>query len=76
MAGADRNPAWYHNLRARPKVDINLGRKRLAVTAHILLPDDPDYARLWQICDAKNGGRYSSYQKGTTRPIPVVRLTP
>lgn len=74
--GADRNPAWYHNLRAQPRVEINLGRRRLAVTAHVLLPDDPDYARLWQLCDSANGGRYSTYQQGTTRPIPVVRLTP
>jgi deazaflavin-dependent oxidoreductase (nitroreductase family) len=74
--GADRNPAWYHNLRAQPKVEINLGRRRLAVTADILLPEDPDYARLWQICDSKNGGRYNSYQNATKRPIPVVRLTP
>jgi deazaflavin-dependent oxidoreductase (nitroreductase family) len=74
--GADRNPAWHHNLRAQPNIEINLGRTRLAVTAHILLPDDPDYSRLWRICDSKNRGRYDAYQKGTTRPIPVVRLTP
>ncbi|WP_445166489.1 nitroreductase family deazaflavin-dependent oxidoreductase [Mycolicibacterium sp. Dal123E01] len=74
--GADRNPAWYHNLRAQPKIEINLGRRRLAVTADILMPGDPDYARLWHICDSNNGGRYGSYQQGTTRPIPVVRLTP
>ena len=23
--GADRNPAWYHNLRAHPKIEIDLG---------------------------------------------------
>ncbi len=67
--GANRNPAWYHNLRAHPKIDIFLGRRRLSVTAHIVMPDDPDYGRLWHICDSNNGGRYSSYQRGTTRPI-------
>jgi F420H(2)-dependent quinone reductase len=74
--GADRNPAWYHNLRAKPNIEINLGRRRLAVTAHILLPDDPDYSRLWRLCDSKNAGRYNAYQEGTKRPIPVVRLVP
>jgi deazaflavin-dependent oxidoreductase (nitroreductase family) len=74
--GAPRNSAWYHNLRAHPDVEINLGPKRLAVTAHVVLPDDPDYARLWKFCDDKNAGRYSAYQKLTTRPIPIVRLTP
>lgn len=74
--GAPRNPAWYHNLRAHPDVEINLGRKRLRVTAHAVLPDDPDYARLFRLCDEKNAGRYSAYQKLTTRPIPLVRLSP
>lgn len=72
--GAPRNPAWYHNLRAHPDVEINLGPKRIPVTAHVVLPDDPDYARLWKICDDDNAGRYSAYQKLTTRPIPIVRL--
>lgn len=74
--GADRNPAWYHNVRAQPKIEINLGRRRLAVTAHIVAPNDPDYVRLWKLCDSANGGRYNAYQQGTDRPIPVVRLTP
>ena len=72
--GADRNPAWYHNLRAHPVVEINVGPKVLPVTAHVVLPDDPDYARLWKICDDENAGRYGAYQKLTTRPIPIVRL--
>ena len=42
----------------------------------MVLPDDPDYARLWKLCDDENSGRYGAYQKLTTRPIPVVRLTP
>lgn len=74
--GADRNPSWYHNLRTHPQIDIQVGRKHVAVTAHILMPDDPDYSRLWHICDSANGGRYGTYQSGTKRPIPVVRLTP
>lgn len=74
--GAPRNPAWYHNLRAHPEIEINVGRRRFLVTARAVLPDDPDYARLWKICDEQNFARYSTYQKLTTRPIPVVRLTP
>ncbi len=74
--GAPRNPAWYHNLRAHPDTEINLGPKRIRVTAQALLPDDPDYARRWKLCDSRNAGRYSAYQSKTKRPIPVVRLTP
>ena len=74
--GAPRNPAWYHNLRTNPEVEINVGPRRLPVRAQVVLPDDPDYARLWKLCDDENSGRYGAYQKLTTRPIPVVRLTP
>jgi deazaflavin-dependent oxidoreductase (nitroreductase family) len=74
--GAPRNPAWHHNLRAHPDTEINLGPKRIRVSAHAVLPDDPDYARLWEICDSGNAGRYSAYQAKTSRPIPVITLTP
>jgi hypothetical protein len=41
-----------------------------------VLPDNPDYARLWRIVNANNADRYNAYQRKTTRPIPVVTLTP
>lgn len=74
--GAARNPAWYHNLKANPDTEINLGPNRIQVTAQAVLPDDPDYARLFELCDSHNAGRYGAYQAKTSRPIPVVRLTP
>ena len=74
--GGPRNPGWYHNLRAHPRIEINLGPKRLPTEAHVVLPDDPDYARLFKLCDDENNGRYSAYQELTSRPIPVIRLTP
>jgi hypothetical protein len=40
-----------------------------------VLPDDPDYKRLWRIVN-DNNSQYEVYQQRTTRPIPVVRLTP
>jgi deazaflavin-dependent oxidoreductase (nitroreductase family) len=74
--GDPKAPGWYHNLKANPKVEINVGPKRFGVTAKPVLPDDPDYARLWQIVNKNNSNRYEAYQKKTTRPIPVVVLTP
>ena len=74
--GDPRSPGWYHNLKADPSVEINVGRKRFAVTAAPVLPADPDYARLWRIVNANNANRYEAYQTKTTRGIPVVRLTP
>jgi F420H(2)-dependent quinone reductase len=73
--GDPRAPGWYHNLRADPKVEINVGTKRSGVTAKPVLPQDPDYARLWQIVNKNNANRYQNYQKRTSRPIPVVVLS-
>jgi deazaflavin-dependent oxidoreductase (nitroreductase family) len=73
--GDPKAPGWYHNLKANPNVEINVGPKRFGVTATPVLPDDPDYPRLWQIVNKNNANRYENYQKRTTRPIPVVRLT-
>ena len=75
-SGDPKAPGWYHNLKADPNVEINVGPKRFGVTAKPVLPDDPDYARLWQIVNKNNGNRYEAYQKKTSRPIPVVVLTP
>jgi deazaflavin-dependent oxidoreductase (nitroreductase family) len=74
--GDPKAPGWYHNLKANPNVEINVGPKRFGVTAKPVLPDDPNYARLWQIVNKNNGDRYTAYQKKTSRPIPVVVLTP
>jgi F420H(2)-dependent quinone reductase len=75
-SGDPKAPGWYHNLKANPNVEINVGPKRFGVTAKPVLPDDPDYARLWQIVNKNNSDRYAAYQTKTSRPIPVVVLTP
>ncbi|WP_343600090.1 nitroreductase family deazaflavin-dependent oxidoreductase [Mycobacterium sp.] len=74
--GDPRSPGWYHNLRANPNVDINVGPRRFAVTAVPVLPGDPDYPRLWQLVNTNNANRYEAYQRRTSRPIPVIVLTP
>jgi deazaflavin-dependent oxidoreductase (nitroreductase family) len=74
--GDPRSPGWYHNLKAKPDVEINVGPRRFPVTARPVLPDDPDYARLWAIVNKNNANRYANYQSRTSRPIPVIALTP
>jgi deazaflavin-dependent oxidoreductase (nitroreductase family) len=74
--GDRRSPGWYHNLKADPRVQINVGRSRFGVIASAVLPDDPDYPRLWRIVNDNNANRYDGYQAKTDRPIPVIRLTP
>lgn len=74
--GADRAPAWLHNLRANPDVEIQVARERRKGGARVVEPADPAYDRLWTIVNENNHDRYRAYQKQTTRPIPVVVLTP
>lgn len=74
--GAARSPGWYFNLKARPQAWIRVGTTRIPVTARSVGPDDPAYARLFAAADANNAGRYSGYQRHTTRPIPIVVLSP
>jgi deazaflavin-dependent oxidoreductase (nitroreductase family) len=74
--GAPKNPAWLHNVRANPEVEIQIGRERQPATARVVEPSDPAYARLWQIVNENNKDRYTAYQEMTSRPIRVVALTP
>ena len=74
--GLPTAPGWYHNLKAKPDVEINVGASRYTVRARPVLPDSLDYARLWKIVNKNNANRYIEYQKKTSRPIPVIVLTP
>jgi deazaflavin-dependent oxidoreductase (nitroreductase family) len=74
--GADQPPAWLLNLQAKPEVEIQIGRERQDARSRVVGPTDPDYDRLWKIVNENNGDRYTTYQKATSRPIPVVAITP
>lgn len=74
--GGPRNPGWYHNVRRAGGGVAQIGTRRIPVTATSLLPGDADYARLWTLVNEHNHGRYEAYQRRTTRPIPLVVLTP
>jgi F420H(2)-dependent quinone reductase len=74
--GADRPPAWLHNLRANPGVEIQIARKRRKGTARVIESTNPDYERVWKIVNENNHDRYAAYQKQTARQIPVVAATP
>jgi deazaflavin-dependent oxidoreductase (nitroreductase family) len=74
--GAPTAPTWLANLKADPQCEIQVGRRRIPVTARALLPDDPDYSRRWKIVNSVNRDRYTQYQTKTTRPIAIVELRP
>lgn len=73
--GAPKAPAWLHNVRAQPSVEVQVGRRRSAATAAEVKADDPDYARLWKLVNDNNRDRFAAYQEQTTRKIPMVTLT-
>jgi len=75
-SGDPKAPGWYFNAKANPAVEINVGPKRFPVSATIVTPDDPDYQRRWKLVNDNNNHVYEGYQTRTTRPIPIVALTP
>jgi deazaflavin-dependent oxidoreductase (nitroreductase family) len=74
--GADTPPGWFANAKARPDVEIQLGRRRMPATARVVAKGDPDYEHLWTLVNANNRGRYDGYQARTSRPISLLVLTP
>ena len=74
--GSAQPPGWLLNIGADPRVQIQDGPRRTGATARIVSPGDPGYERLWQLVNDHNHGRYRGYQAKTSRPIPVVVLTP
>lgn len=74
--GEAADPAWVHNVRAHPDVEVWLGRRHVACTATVLDDGGPDHDRAFALADRHNHGRYRRYQARTTRRIPVVRLVP
>jgi F420H(2)-dependent quinone reductase len=74
--GADQPPAWLYNVRAKPDVQVQVGRKREKASARVIERSDPEYERMWRIVDENNRHRYTAYQQKTSRPIPVIAITP
>ena len=74
--GWDRPPAWFVNLQAQPRVNVQVGRVRIDGVASVVTSDDRDYPRLWGLMNATNHNRYDGYQSNTARPIPLVVVSP
>lgn len=66
-------PAWWINLRESPAAQVQVGSRKLAVTARKASPEERE--RFWpRLVDAYHG--YAAYEQKTTREIPVVILSP
>ena len=70
--GAPTNPDWYHNLRAHPVVDVEVGTARFTVKATESVGEER--AGLWDRIVGQMPG-FADYQRNTARQIPVLILS-
>jgi deazaflavin-dependent oxidoreductase (nitroreductase family) len=71
-SGADRHPAWFHNLSAHP--DVTFGGIPMKAT---VVTDEAERSRLWALAD-RVFPPYASYRRDAAkanRTIPIVQLT-
>jgi deazaflavin-dependent oxidoreductase (nitroreductase family) len=71
--GSHSHPAWWLNLRERPRTTVQVGGERRKVVARRASPDEK--ARLWPRL-VEIWPDYEAYQRRTSRDIPVIVLSP
>lgn len=71
LGGAPSHPAWYHNLKANPDVEVQWFADKYRARAEIL--PEPERSQVWERVVAAMPG-FGDYQKKTTRVIPIVQL--
>jgi deazaflavin-dependent oxidoreductase (nitroreductase family) len=72
-AGAPTNPDWYHNIKANPQVELEVGTERVKATASEATGEERD--RLFN-AQAQAVPQFGEYAEKTDRVIPVIVLTP
>jgi deazaflavin-dependent oxidoreductase (nitroreductase family) len=71
--GAPTNPDWYHNLKANPDTEIEVGTNTIGVTASEATGEERE--RLFR-SQSERVPQFAEYEKKTEREIPVIVLTP
>ena len=74
MGGAPQHPQWFHNIKANPRVRIEVGTDTIVADADVLT-DGPERQRLFDQ-QAELMPNFADYQAKTERVIPVIVLTP
>ena len=72
LGGAPKNPVWYRNVKANPRVELQDGPENHDYDAREVFGDEK--AAWWQRAVAA-WPDYANYQKKTDRQIPVFVLT-
>ncbi|MGE0220487.1 nitroreductase family deazaflavin-dependent oxidoreductase [Mycolicibacterium sp.] len=73
LGGAPKNPVWYYNVKANPRVELQDGPVTRDYDAREVVGDEK--AVWWERAVAAYPD-YAEYQKKTDRQIPVFVLTP
>jgi deazaflavin-dependent oxidoreductase (nitroreductase family) len=73
LGGAPKNPVWYYNLKANPRVEVQDGQKRADMIAREIT--GAERAEWWERAVAAYPP-YAEYQERTSRRIPVFVLEP
>jgi deazaflavin-dependent oxidoreductase (nitroreductase family) len=71
--GSDKHPMWYLNLKANPKVQVQIKKEVLDLTARDAT--DEERAKYWPQL-VKMYSTYEDYQSWTDRVIPLVVCQP
>ena len=74
QGGAPTDPAWVHNLRVNPKVDIRDETMVRPMRVHEV-EDERERSRLWKLAVAAFPP-YADYQQRTSRRIPIFVAEP
>jgi len=72
LGGAPKNPVWYYNVKANPRVELQDGTAVGDYEAHEVFGDEK--AAWWERAVAA-WPDYAEYQSKTDRQIPVFVLT-
>ncbi len=73
MGGAPKNPVWYYNLKANPKLELRDGAKTFSMTAREISGEEYD---LWWERAVAAYPDYADYKLRTDRVIPLFLLEP
>ncbi|MGD0833169.1 MAG: nitroreductase/quinone reductase family protein [Candidatus Dormibacteria bacterium] len=74
--GGAHDPAWVGNIRANPRVEVQVARRHLAAEARAVERGEAGYDGLFALMNGISRNRYDHYQAGTQRPIPLVVIRP
>jgi deazaflavin-dependent oxidoreductase (nitroreductase family) len=71
--GSPKNPDWFYNIVANPRVTVEVGTQTVDAVARV--PSRVERDRIWEKQKELNRA-FADYEQKTSRTIPVVILEP